>query len=185
MLDIYAEKQYRSVINRLGGTMLLFLAISNILGMIGLGLGMIWETYLNEIAAEIVTDITDGVVYILSFTLPVFSFQLMSRGRSYEPMKLSPRLPKETFAYVFGGMAVILAASYLNYYMIEFTDYSEFAAEHLWLDTYDTPHAIVLSFVTMAIIPAFVEEFLFRGLVQANLRPFVHDIKGRSPGNRS
>ena len=87
-------------------------------------------------------------------------------------MKLAPRLPAASFAYIFAGMAVILAAAYINYYMIAFTPYAEFAEEFLWVDTYDTPHAIVLSFVTMAIIPAFVEEFLFRGLIQTNLRPY-------------
>ncbi|MBO7176068.1 MAG: CPBP family intramembrane metalloprotease [Clostridia bacterium] len=172
MYELNAEKQYRSVINRIAGTMLIFLALTNTLAMIGMGLNLLWEEYLVEIAAEIATSVTDGVVYVLSFMLPVCFYRLMSQGKINEPMKLAPRLPRATFAYIFAGMAVILAAAYLNYYMISFTNYEEFAAENLWVDTYDTPHAIILSFVTLAIIPAFVEEFLFRGLIQSNLRPF-------------
>lgn len=166
------EQQYRSVINRIAGTMLIFLLLSNALGLISMGLVSIWEEFLIEPWAEIASSVTDGIVYALSFMLPVCFFRLFSHGKPSEPMKLAPRLPKETFAYVFAGMAVILSAAYLNYYMISFTGYHEFSAENLWTDTYTTPHAVVLSFVTMAIIPGFVEEFLFRGLIQTNLRPF-------------
>lgn len=166
------EKQYRSMIQRLGGTMLFFLMITNVLGMVGMGLSMLWEEYLTEGAASLVSSVTDGVVYILSFLLPVAFFRILSKGKMSEPMRLEPRLPRATFAYIFAGMAVILAAAYLNHYMIAFTNYDEFAAENLWVDTYETPQAIVMTFITMAIIPGFVEEFLFRGLVQSNLRPF-------------
>ena len=166
------EQQYRSIINRLAGTMLIFLLLSNALGLISMGLVSIWETVFVEPWAELATSITDGVVYASSFMLPVCFFRLMSRGKPSESMKLAPRLPKETFAYILAGMAVILSAAYLNYYLIAPTGYSEFSAENLWTDTYSTPHAVVMSFVTMAIIPAFVEEFLFRGLIQTNLRPF-------------
>lgn len=176
MIELETEKYYRSVINRIAGTMLFFLALTNVLGLIAMGLTQVWDYFLIETAAEIVSSLVDGLVYMLSFMLPVCFFRGISGGKRYEPMKLSPKLPKETFAYVLAGMAVILSAAYLNYYMISFTNYAAFAEENLWMDTYDTPHAIVLSFVTMAIIPAFVEEFLFRGLVQSNLRPFGRGV---------
>lgn len=172
MNELDVEKQYRSTINRIAGTMLIFLALTNILALIGVGVTTVWKEYLPELASDIAVSVTDGVVYMLSFMLPVAFFHLISRKKRIEPMKLAPRLPAATFAYIFAGMAVILAAAYINYYMISFTSYADFAAEYLWVDTYETPHAIILSFVTMAIIPAFVEEFLFRGLVQSNLRPY-------------
>ncbi len=172
MNELDVEMQYRSTVNRIAGTLLIFLALTNILALIGVLMSSVWEAYLTELAADIAVSLTDGVVYMLSFMLPVAFFHLISKKQRIEPMKLAPRLPADTFAYIFAGMAVILAAAYLNYYMIAFTSYADFAADFLWVDTYDTPHAIVLSFVTMAIIPAFVEEFLFRGLIQTNLRPY-------------
>ena len=176
MLEIENERKYRSAINRIAGTLLIFLALTNVLGMIALGLEEIWKLIPNEMISGIVSSLTDGVAYILGFMLPVAFFRLLSKRQRIEPMKLSPRLPGATFAYIMAGMAVILAAAYLNYYMIAFTDYPAFAEENLWVDTYDTPHAIVMSFVTMAIIPAFVEEFLFRGLIQSNLRPYGRGV---------
>ncbi len=176
MIELENEKRYRSVINRIAGTMLIFLALTNTLAMIGMGLEFVWDLIPNETIADMAGSLTDGVVYILGFMLPVCFFRLMSKGKHAEPMKLTPKLPRATFAYIMAGMAVILAAAYLNYYMISFTDYAAFAEEHLWVDTYDTPHAIAMTFVTMAIIPAFVEEFLFRGLIQTNLRPFGRGV---------
>jgi membrane protease YdiL (CAAX protease family) len=172
MIELENEKKYRSVINRIAGTMLIFLALTNTLAMLGMALDFVWDMIPNEMIADIAGSLTDGVVYILGFMLPACFFRLVSKGQRVEPMKLSPKLPRETFVYIMAGMAVILAAAYLNYYLISFTDYAAFAEENLWVDTYDTPHAIAMSFITMAIIPAFVEEFLFRGLIQTNLRPF-------------
>ena len=172
MYELNAEKQYRSVINRIAGTLLIFLTLLNCLTMIKMSLSYLLEEYLTEMAVEMIDSALGGVVYTLSFMLPVCFFRMMSHGKLQEPMKLSPKLPRATFAYIFAGLAVILAAAYLNYYMISFTHYEEFAAEYLWYEPYDTPYSVVLSFVTMAIIPAFVEEFLFRGLIQSNLRPF-------------
>ena len=176
MIESENEKRYRSVINRLAGTMLIFLALTNTLGLIGLGVNEIWKQSTSEIFVDIITSLTDGTVYILGFMLPVCFFKIISKGKTVEPMKLSPRLPRDTFLYIMAGMAVILVSSYLNYYMISFFDYAAFAEENLWKDSYDTTHAIVMNFVTMAVIPAFVEEFLFRGLIQTNLRPFGRGV---------
>ena len=176
MYEMNVEKQYRSMIDRIAGALLIFIVLSNMLSLIGIGLNQLWGLYMEGIASDILSSVTEGIVYILSFMLPVCFFRLMSRNKLSEPMKLSPRLPRAVFAYVLAGMAVIRAAAYLNFYMISFSNYSEFAAENLWMDTYDTPHAIILSFITMGIIPAFVEEFLFRGLIQSNLRPFGRGV---------
>lgn len=172
MYELNAEKQYRSVINRLAATLLIFLGLTNTLSMIKMGLSYVWEDYLNAVAFEVVDSLSGSVVYALGFMLPVCFYRMMSHGKVNEPMKLSPKLPRATFAYVFAGMAVILAAAYLNHYMISFTGYDQFSAEFLWTESYDTPYSIMLSLVSMAIVPAFVEEFLFRGLIQTNLRPF-------------
>ena len=176
MLEIQNEIKYRSAINRIAGTMLIFLLLTNTLGIIAQMLNEIWKLIPNEVISTVASSLTDGIVYILGFMLPVVFFRLLSKGQKIEPMKLAPCLPKETFAYIMAGMAVILVMSYLNYYMISFTDYAAFAEEMLWVESYDSPHAIVMSFLTMAIIPAFVEEFLFRGLIQSNLRPYGRGV---------
>ena len=176
MIESENEKRYRSAINCISATMLVFLALTNTFGLIGEGLIMLWEQFSNELFVDIATALTDAITYILGFMLPVCFYKLLAGKKTVEPMKLSPRLPRATFLYIMAGMAVILAFSYLNYYMISFTNYAAYAEENLWKESYDTPHAVVLSFLTMALIPAFVEEFLFRGLVQSNLRPFGRGV---------
>ncbi len=175
-MDFETEKQYKSVTTRLGATMLIFWGLTNLLSSIGMFIIPLWDLFLVEVAADIATSLTNGAVYALSFMLPVFFFHLISRQSQVEPMKLTPKLPKETFAYIIAGMAIILGAAYLNALMLSFTNYAEFAEEMLWQDTYETPHEIVMTFITMAVIPGFVEEFLFRGLVQSNLRPYGRGV---------
>lgn len=176
MIESENEKRYRSVISRISATMLFFLALTNTLALVGEGLNMLWAQSSSKLFADIITALTDGTVYILGYMLPVWFYRLISGRKAVEPMKLSPRLPRATALYIMAGMAVILVFSYLNYYMISFTNYPAFAEENLWRESYDTPHAIVLSFLTLAVIPAFVEEFLFRGLIQTNLRPFGRGV---------
>ena len=40
------------MINRIAGTMLIFLALTNVLAIIGMGLNLLWEEYLIEVAAD-------------------------------------------------------------------------------------------------------------------------------------
>lgn len=166
------EKIYKSTINRLAASLLIFIVLSQVLGLLSQYLSSLYALWLEPEMADIASTLTGGIVYILDFMLPVAFFRLFSGGRPIEPMKLSPKLPRTTFVYIGAGVAIILAAAYVNYYMISFTPYSEFSSEMLWAQSYDTVTQIVLAFVTTAIIPGFVEEFLFRGLVLTNLRPF-------------
>ena len=93
MIELENEKKYRSVINRIAGTMLIFLALTNTLAMLGMALDFVWDMIPNEMIADIAGSLTDGVVYILGFMLPACFFRLVSKGKRVEPMKLSPKLP--------------------------------------------------------------------------------------------
>ena len=167
-----SERSYKSTVNRIGASLLFFLLLINVLSLINQQVGAVLNEVLDEKWADFATSLCSGVVYMLDFLLPVAFFRFISRGKRTEPMKLSPKLPKDTFAYIFAGMAVVLMAASLNHYMISFTNYSQFTSEMLWADEYETPLQIVMAFVTTAIIPAFVEEFLFRGMILTNLRPY-------------
>jgi membrane protease YdiL (CAAX protease family) len=51
-------------------------------------------------------------------------------------------------------------------------DYSAFSEEVLWGQEVSANYQVVLMLFTTAVVPAFVEEFLFRGLVLSNLLPY-------------
>lgn len=167
-----SERSYKSTVNRIGASLLFFLLLINVLSLINQQVEAVLNEVLDEKWADFAVSLCSGVVYMLDFLLPVAFFRCISRGKRTESMKLSPKLPKDTFAYIFAGMAVVLMAASLNHYMISFTNYSQFTSEMFWADKYETPLQIVMAFVTTAIIPAFVEEFLFRGMILTNLRPY-------------
>ena len=123
-------------------------------------------------AATIIYELAYGLMYAFIFVAPVFFFRLISRGKPIEPMYLERRLPRETVPYIFIGIAIITAAAYLNSFIVSVFDYATFSEQVLWEQDVSTNYQIVLMFFTVAVVPAFVEEFLFRGLVLSNLLPY-------------
>lgn len=107
-------------------------------------------------------------VYLVSFLIPVFIFMIMSRKDGREPMRLEVRLEPETPLVIIAAIGTILIASYFNSMMVSFIDFSAI----LESDPIDTPVKILLSFISIAIVPAVAEEFLFRGCVLSNLLPY-------------
>lgn len=166
------EQQYRSAIHRIAMALVVFLITSNLFGMIGIGLAELWPILLEEPWDGVADTLTQAIASLLGVLVPILLFRTFSHGHPCEPMHLSPRLPRETPAYILAGCAIVSAAAYLNYYMVYFTGYTQYTSEFVWTESYATPHDILLSFLTMAVVPAFVEELFFRGLIQSNLRPF-------------
>ena len=165
------EQQYRSVVNRIAASLLLFLGLSQIMGVILTFL----PVFLNNMSmrtADIVYELIHGLLYAAVFVLPVFFFRLISRGKEQQPLELALELPRETPLYLFVGVAVICAAVYINSLIVGLFDYASFTDEVIWNQSVTFHYQLVLQVFVMAVVPAFVEELLFRGLVLKNLLPY-------------
>jgi membrane protease YdiL (CAAX protease family) len=88
-----------------------------------------------------------------------------------EPMHLGLRLPTRLPLYLLGSLAVILAAAYLNSFVLTWFSMGPSIAEQT-MPTKMENYEIVLAFFATALIPAVCEEFLFRGVVLSNLLPY-------------
>jgi membrane protease YdiL (CAAX protease family) len=122
------------------------------------------------------TDFVDAILlasecvnYFLSFILPVVLFNKMnkySQKEIYEPKESDKKTPIYT-TFLFGmGLAGISCSSIVNYYLVNcLVDYSKFSSEVLWSVELNKPYQVIFYFISCAIIPAIVEEFLFRGTV--------------------
>ena len=166
-----AQQQYKDTVNRIAFSLLLFLALSFMQGTV-LSFLPYFTASLSPLAAEILQELLGGILYAVSFCLPVLFFKLISTRTAPEPMFLELSLPRETPLYIFFGIALVSAAASLNAVMVNIFDYSEFSEEVLWDSTVTSNYQLILLFFTMAIVPAFVEEFLFRGMVLGNLLPY-------------
>ena len=71
---------------------------------------------------------------------------------------------------ILAGLAVITASAYVNSWLCDLIGY-EIPLELISPQDYSNP-SVVIMYMTTALAPAFAEEFLFRGVIYGNLRPF-------------
>ena len=170
------EKTYRSVINRLGVAMLVLFGGIALYRTVATEILPLLVSGLSAVAANVVAELVLAVLYALVFLAPVFVFYGISKRKPHRSFDAALCLPQGTLLYLFVALGIIGAAAHLNSYVIQLFD----AVSLLGGDTATEPVAtapreayqIVLAFISTAIVPAFVEEALFRGVVLRNLQPF-------------
>ena len=134
---------------------------------------MVPTDLLPEPAAAIVDSIIYDVAYLAAFMLPVAFVPIVFNAAERQPMRLSVKLSGNTFAFVFIGVSVIFAFSYINALAVD-AIFGEASTEELftYAPVYMKDSDIILQFITIALVPAFCEEFLFRGVVLSTLMPY-------------
>ena len=169
--EVQAQQQYKTTVNRIAFSLLLFLAASALQGGV-LAIFPYVSASLSDLAADVIYELLSGVLYAAVFCLPVLFFSLITPKAQREPMYLDLKMPRESLLYILFGVAVFSAAAYAKSFMVSIFDYSDFSEEVLWNTDVSSNYQLVLMFLTLAIIPAFVEELLFRGMVLGNLLPY-------------
>ncbi len=171
------EKDFKGIITRIAFALIIFTFLSEILlGTAGLLQNAVMNLTDSDIAYAI-TDLISSAAYLATFMLPVLFFKLMA-SKSFRPMKSELKFPRSSdggvsiVPIILAGIAVIFAAAYINSFLVNLFDYSKFTSEVFWSVDVDKDYKIVLLFISTAIVPAFCEEFLFRGMVLENLLPF-------------
>lgn len=125
------------------------------------------------------TSIDTVSVFLLEIFISVFSsfipglFYFLFSGRSMsETINTSYVRQKELWALVFIGMAVAMVANTASD-MVQ-TNFTFFGLQNSVSMSEDVsnPLEIVLYIISTAIVPAFAEEFAFRGILMGTLRKF-------------
>jgi membrane protease YdiL (CAAX protease family) len=157
---------------RIGSAMLLFVALFQGLNVILIFVNGITESLMSTKGAKIFNDILYDVVYLFSFLFPAGFFYMISKGKRTEKVLTEPRLGKSYPLMMMVALASVLAAAYINSSIMEIFNYSDFSQQFFVQQDYSENYLIVLSFIGMALVPAFCEEFLFRGVILTNLLPY-------------
>lgn len=169
------ENEYKSIITRVGFSLLFFLVISNLLTGGTQVISLILRNFdPNSDVVYIATELASIIAYIVSFVLPVPFFYVISKNMLRHPMELSLSLPSphsglKLVLIVFAGMAVITPMAYINAILFPVTN--EEVLE-MFSMSFSKPYMLVLSFIGTAVVPAFVEELFFRGLIISNIKPY-------------
>ena len=173
-----AEKEYKSTINRLGLTLLMFWLLIEILLRPVSQLQYNWMVNGAGVGLYILSDLLVSAAYLLSFLLPIPFFYLISGKKRTQSPFWSIRFPTtqrngySILPIILSGIAIIWVAAYLNALLVSIFDYSSFSSEALWSFAIEHDYDIVLLFVSTALVPAVCEELLFRGLILTNLLPY-------------
>ena len=154
--------------------MLMLLLAFNLLcgGAAVLGEGLL--SISNTTSMNIVVELLNSVAYIAAFSIPVWFFLVISKKNFVQPFGVSLSLSTETPALIsasmmFLGTSACFAASYINSLMFPI---AQETSDICFSGTAQAPYVVVLMFISTAIIPAFVEELLFRGVVLSSIRPY-------------
>lgn len=166
------EWQYKRTVTRLGIALLLFEALFFVQILVLAVLSLLLPLFLTPVAEKVTNGVVSGLLYALSFLLPILFYRHLSRDEAVQPIRAREPMPRKTVLYVLFGLAVVSAAAYLNARIVELFEHS-FAVQGAVEEAQAlTDLDLVLLFFTLAVVPAFVEELLFRGLVLSNLLPY-------------
>ena len=167
---------YRKTTNCIGIALVLFLLLFDYLGILFEPL-MAWaEATLPEDAAYAVIDVCGSIEYLLAFILPGVFLCLIMPRKQRVPMMLTPTLPRGSAWLILIGMMIISTTAIVNSWMVSIFEYDDFSGEILWGTSTMQDYEGVLLFISTAIVPAFCEEFLFRGVICNQLRPYGKTI---------
>ncbi len=169
---------YISLINRIAIAMILNQALITVLSSVVNVIEAVMDIVLGGVWwADMICRLNECIVYILGFCIPVWVFNKMSASAEpeiYTPVKNQSKFtPMQTLLAMSASLGIIELAAYVNYYAVNlFSDYSDFSSEYMWSTTLEEPYQIIIYFVYVAVVPAAVEELLFRGTVCKSLRTY-------------
>lgn len=167
----FEEKRYTGTMVRIALTLLLFLLMMLVRGALIAFLPML-TLDLSAAGAEIAQELLGAFLYAVCFLFPAWIFFCWPSVTPPQPIDLSPTMPPKALLYVFFGVAVTSAAAFCNAQIVSIFHYGDFSSEVLWESDVSANYQLILMLVTLVIVPAFVEEVLFRGVILSNLLPY-------------
>lgn len=165
---------YRRLCSRLGLTMLFHLLLINAVYPGGIFLFEMISYGWDYRAYHIGYSLLSSLLYLLCFMLPVLFFRILARGEAPVSMGMEPTMPLRAVAMVAAMLGVNMACAYCNGLFMQLLetvgigDVLDYVASPIF--TY--PEDLVFLHLSLALVPAFCEEFLFRGLICARLLPY-------------
>ena len=166
------ERQYRTVVEHLAIMLLVFWGLFHLCGTALTEWVPLLASLLPTPFDVVLYESFDGVFYAISFLVPVGVFYRLRRGAPRVSVDLALRLPPETPLYIFAVLALVSGAVLVNSWLTSFLDFSIFTVEEVVEVSASTNVELILSLFTHCIVPAFVEELLFRGIILKHLAPF-------------
>lgn len=173
-MPVDAEKSYRKQITRIGVAMLIFLGCTLLRSVLYL-LAEYLVADMRAVPRTVLLSLVETLLYSAMFLVPAFVLKILIKHTPHRPINTSFALARSFPLYLFATIAIVFAAGELNALLTDFFVGAPTASSgEAVLPTQN--FEIILMVITTAVVPAFVEEYLFRGVVLGAMRPF-----GRTP----
>lgn len=167
----FTEKRYAGATLRISLTLVLFLLLMLLRG-VAVAFFPVLTADLSAVSAEVVETFLQSLCYALCFLLPAWAFFLWPSDTLAMPLDLTLNMPHRALHYVLFGVAVTGAAAFFNAQIVSIFHYGDFSSEVLWESEVTSNLQLALMLLELVVVPAFVEELLFRGVILSNLLPF-------------
>lgn len=163
------EKDFKKTMLKIGIAMLIFAAFFDTISVVYTILYFTLPGLLGNIAADVVTQLLYGALYLTAFMVPAFILCAMC-GKDILAKPFERKIPVNSAVYIFAGITLITAMAYINSLIVSLLGIPSGGAEieGASADNY----TFILAFITTAIVPAICEEFLFRGAIMHSLLKF-------------
>ena len=164
------DASYRRTTTRIGVAMLIMLAFFYGVNPMVDFLSDVLLLRVNAEMRSVIRELVDSAAYLLSFMLPALFLRMMTPANERTIMPTSPKLPQRLWLLLPAGLAVICAASTANAVILDWLGFTSGSGFHVieGVRAYEG----VLLLLSSALVPAFCEEFLFRGAVLSALLPY-------------
>lgn len=163
---------YRRTTMRIGAAMLMFIALFTGLDLVLYPVYGAMELLLQGKALIIASHIYEMLIYALAFMLPVLFYRLITPKSERIPLPLDTFAPRKLLLLIPAAIAIIYCAALANAYMLDLLGLSAPPSAYPDPNPELAPYEAVLLYLSISLIPAFCEEFLFRGLVLSHLMPY-------------
>ena len=168
------RRSLRRTVNGLGGLMLIFFGLQLILGVI--------TTVITSLAGNSITDQSSPLFFLENGALSMIIFFVSALIYCFiKKVNFGEVFPfhKIGAGYLVKLCVIGLAFSLASNYVVDLLNntFSLFGIENAGgnVDAGNAPN-VFLYFLTVAVMPAFVEEFAFRGVVMGVLRPYSEGL---------
>lgn len=169
-----ADRQYRSLCNRIGAALLVFYLLFNSLSAgITFAQDIILKIFPSDLV-DLVFSLAYYAIYFFAFMFPVLFFKLISRRHSFPNLNLEFKISKKLWIIIPAALGINFFVAQINHILLLPINFSEVIAQPV-PETYHA-HNFILDIIGNAIVPAICEEFLFRGLILAALLPYGKKI---------
>ena len=170
------EKAIRSAGNKIGFSCLFYIIVSSLIGVVlsflFYQLFPFFEPYLTDSGYEIVDLLFSAVCYVLSLLLPFGLCLILTQTPLRVAFPFRMGHPAEKIGGVFIGLGTAIVSGYIT---------SAFSAvlmifgigieEPAFFSPVTVPGKLLYVLIA-AVLPAFLEEMIFRGIILQNLRRF-------------